>query len=221
MLRSTFPTRGPRGQSTGSVTDEDLVARAQGGAQDAWAELVHRHHAAVFRTAHAALLSHVEADDAAQDAWIAAWRHLGEFRGQASFRTWMLTIAWRKALDRRRSVVGWLRALRLDRQGEGEDDVWAFQLTATAPTAEMDIIDREQRQRIRRLLKGLPGGHRDALLVMATRDLPYADAAAVLGVPVGTLKWRVSEARRMLRERLERHTDVAAQPTRNLRESGR
>lgn len=188
------------------------MARAQGGAQDAWAELVHRHQAAVFRTAHAALLSQVEADDAAQEAWIAAWRHLGEFRGQASFRTWLLTIAWRKALDRRRSVVGWLRALRIDRHGEGEGDVGTVELTSATPTAEMAVIDREQRRRIRRLLKGLPRGHRDALLLMATRDLPYAEAAGLLGVPVGTLKWRVSEARRMLRERLERHAELAAPP---------
>ena len=106
MASSTFPTPDPRGQSTGLVTDEELVARAQGGMPDAWAELVHRHHGAVFRAAHAALVSSADADDAAQEAWIAAWRALGEFRGQSSFRTWLLTIAWRKALDRRQGRRG-------------------------------------------------------------------------------------------------------------------
>ncbi|HTV01476.1 MAG TPA: sigma factor, partial [Luteitalea sp.] len=85
------------------MTDEELVGRARDGVSDAWAELVHRHHAAVFRTAHAALTTADDAADAAQEAWVAAWRHLDEFRGQSSVRTWLLTIAWRKALDRRRS----------------------------------------------------------------------------------------------------------------------
>src|SRR5918993_224141 len=120
MASSTFPTLDPSGQSTGSVTDEDLVARAQAGMQEAWTELVHRHHGAVFRAAHAALVSRADADDAAQDAWIAAWKALGEFRGQAAFRTWLLTIAWRKALDRRRGMASWLRILRLDRSDDDD-----------------------------------------------------------------------------------------------------
>lgn len=183
------------------MTDEELVARAQTGSQDAWAELVQRHHRAVYRTAHAALLSREEADDAAQEAWVAAWRSVGEFRGHASFRTWLLTIAWRKALDRRRGVVAWWRALRLDAPSE-LDDAPRLELVATERAADARVIGREQRQRLQRLVRGLPRTHRDALLLAAAGDVPYAEAAALLGIPVGTLKWRVSEARRLLRERL-------------------
>lgn len=196
------------------MTDEDLVARAQGGAQDAWAELVLRHHGAVFRTTHAALLSQAEADDAAQEAWIAAWRHLDEFRSQASFRTWLLTIAWRKALDRRRSLVSWIRAVRLDRGPDEDRDGPPVDLAAAGISAEAEILDREQRRRLKGLVKGLPRTHRDALLLVTAQDLPYAEAAALLGVPVGTLKWRVSDARRMLRERMEVGPAHRARPLR-------
>jgi RNA polymerase sigma-70 factor (ECF subfamily) len=185
------------------VTDEDLVARAQGGMEEAWAELVHRHHAAVFRAAHAALVSRADADDAAQEAWIAAWRALGDFRGQSSFRTWLLAIAWRKSLDRRRSVAGWIRMIRIERTDE-DDEGPPLQLASGEASAEDDVLDRAARTQLKRLVRGLPRAHRDALLLVSTQDLPYAEAAALLGVPVGTLKWRVSEARRMLRERLER-----------------
>lgn len=187
------------------MTDEDLVARAQGGMQDAWAELVQRHHGAVFRAAHAALVSQGDADDAAQEAWIAAWRGLGDFRGQSSFRTWVLTIAWRKALDRRRSVAGWMRMVRIDRS-EDEDGP-PLQLVSPGPTVEDAALDRVARSTMKRLVRGLPRTHRDALLLVATQDLPYAEAAALLGVPVGTLKWRVSDARRLLRERMPRQED--------------
>jgi RNA polymerase sigma-70 factor (ECF subfamily) len=187
------------------VTDEDLVARAQGGAQEAWAELVHRHHAAVFRTTHAALVSHGDAEDAAQEAWIAAWRALGEFRSQSSFRTWVLTIAWRKALDKRRGVTGWMRMIRLDRTAT-DDDMPSLELSAGETTAEDAALDRAARTRLKKLVKGLPRAHRDALLLVATQDLSYADAATMLGIPVGTLKYRVSDARRLLRERMGRDT---------------
>ena len=184
------------------MTDEELVGRARDGASDAWAELVHRHHAAVFRTAHAALATADDAADAAQEAWVAAWRHLDEFRGQSSVRTWLLTIAWRKALDRRRSLAAWWRAVRLDARDGAE--ATPFELIGTDATAEAAVIDQEQRRRLKRLVKGLPKTHRDALLIVVAGDLPYAEAAALLGVPVGTLKWRVSDARRLLRERLAR-----------------
>lgn len=184
------------------MTDEDLVARAQAGMDEAWTELVHRHHGAVFRAAHAALVSRGDADDAAQDAWIAAWKALGEFRGQSSFRTWVLTIAWRKALDRRRGVSAWLRMIRLDRVDDNDGPV--VQLAAPAASVEDGLVGAAARVRLKMLVKGLPRAHRDALLLVATGDLPYAEAAAVLGVPVGTLKWRVSDARRMLRERMKR-----------------
>jgi RNA polymerase sigma-70 factor, ECF subfamily len=206
MASSTFPTRDPRGQSTGLVTDEELVARAREGVSEAWAELVHRHHGAVFRAAHAALVSTADADDAAQEAWIAAWKALGEFRRQSSFRTWVLAIAWRKSLDRRRGVVSWMRMLRIDR--DAEDDVGRrVELRSAAIDAEATALDQAARARLKTLVRGLPRAHRDALLLVATQDVTYAEAASLLRVPVGTVKWRVSDARRMLRERMERHGD--------------
>ena len=179
------------------------MAHAQEGSQGAWQTLVQRHHGAVFRTAHAALLSPSDADDAAQEAWIAAWRHLHEFRGQASFRTWLLTIAWRKALDRRRSLAGWMRALRLDRPPDEEEHSPAFELVSDSPSAEDVLVDAGSRRRMKTLVKGLPRAHRDALLLVTAKDLTYAEAAVLLDVPVGTLKWRVSDARKLLRERMQ------------------
>jgi len=66
----------------------------------------------------AALGSHAEAEDAAQDAFVLAWRRLDGFRGDASFRTWLLTIAWHQAINRRRSVMGWWkRMVPLEEEG--------------------------------------------------------------------------------------------------------
>lgn len=179
------------------------MARAKGGQDAAWTELVQRHHGAVFRAAHAALVSHADADDAAQEAWVAAWRALDDFRGQSAFRTWLVSIAWRKALDRRRGVAGWMRTVSLGRRDDPEDGP-PLELPSGGASAEDDLVDRAARGRVKKLVKGLPRAHRDALLLMAAGDMGYAEAAAVIGVPVGTLKWRVSDARRLLRERMQR-----------------
>src|SRR5262249_7762045 len=104
----TCPSQPP---STECVTDRELVERARGGDASAFEELVGRHHRAALRAALAALGSTEEADDVAQEAWIAVHARLGDFRQEASFRTWLLTIVWNKALDRRRRLGRALRRL--------------------------------------------------------------------------------------------------------------
>src|SRR6185503_14646772 len=79
-----------------------LIASAQTGDQAAFGALVAMHERVVFRTALAALGTREDAEDAAQEAFVMAWRRLSGFRGDSTFKTWLLTITWRKALDRRR-----------------------------------------------------------------------------------------------------------------------
>ena len=88
------------------VTDCELVERARAGDQTAFGDLVDRHRDAVFRAALAALGNREEAEDVAQEAFVAAYRGLDGFRGDATFKTWVTTIAWRRALNRRRGLGG-------------------------------------------------------------------------------------------------------------------
>ena len=88
----------------------ELLDQARAGSHEAFGELVTLHERAVFRVTLAALGHRDDAMDAAQDAFVVAWRKLAGFRGDAAFRTWLLTIAWRKALDRRRArTIFWRR----------------------------------------------------------------------------------------------------------------
>src|SRR6188472_2721511 len=112
-----FPTTRATVESTHRVTgtepaalsDLDLVRQAQAGDSDAFGELVERNRRAVFRAALAAVGNAAEADDVAQETFVTAYRKLAGFRGEAAFRTWLLSIAWRKAIDRRKSLTRWLR----------------------------------------------------------------------------------------------------------------
>src|SRR5262249_36662463 len=129
----SIPTAAAAPPSNRRVTDAALVERARAGDAEAFGELVDRHRDAVFRAALAALRDRAEADDAAQDAFLLAYRRLSTFRGESSFRTWILSIAWRAALDRRRSWRRWWgRVAASPRAGE---DAGA-KVSAPDPTPE-------------------------------------------------------------------------------------
>jgi RNA polymerase sigma-70 factor (ECF subfamily) len=182
------------------VSDAELVARARQGDTAAFGELVDRHRAAVYRAAHAALGSAGEAEDVAQEAFLAAYRKMDSYRGEASFKTWLLKIAWRQALTRRRRVVS--RWRRFVPAGDPPEAPSAGAGGDRSP--EAILIDAELAGHVQRLVRALPARLRDPLLLSADGEQTYHEIAAVLGIPEGTLKWRVAEARRRLKDRLVR-----------------
>ncbi|HEX2445304.1 MAG TPA: RNA polymerase sigma factor [Vicinamibacterales bacterium] len=171
------------------------LERARDGDADAFGELVDRYRDAVLRAALAATGSAPEAEDAAQDAFITAFRGLDRFRGESTFKTWLLTIVWNKALDRRRATRRWLS---LDSSRPAAEPA----SNDAAPDAK--LAARGARDAAKLLIARLPNKLRDSLLLAATGEQSYEEIAAMLGVPVGTLKWRVSEARRIVKEKLRR-----------------
>jgi RNA polymerase sigma-70 factor (ECF subfamily) len=176
------------------VTDDELVRLAQAGDAGAFDQLVVRHQAAVFRAALAALRVPEEAEEAAQDALVRAWQKLGSFRGDAAFRTWLLSIAWNRALSRRRSIGAWFAkrapieaAEQVRGDGHGPLDV---------------LREQELARHVAAAIERLSPKLRDALLLAQAGEYGYGEIAAMLKVPVGTLKSRVFDARQQVKQRL-------------------
>jgi RNA polymerase sigma-70 factor (ECF subfamily) len=180
------------------VSDAELVERARQGDGSAFGELVERYQASVFRTALAALRSREEAEDIAQESFVAAYQKLRAFRGEASFKTWLLAITWRRALDRRKSLSDLLRRFATF-DGHAPPDY-----PAPGRSHEDDLVEAERRAQLRRLLRKLPAKFRDVLLLMAAGDHTVEEIAKLLGVPAGTAKWRAAEGRRLLKQKLTR-----------------
>jgi len=183
--------------------DVTLVRRAQAGDVDAFGDLVERHRRSVFRAAVAALGSATEADDVAQEAFVTAFQKLNGFRGEASFKTWLLSITWRKALDRRQSVTRWMQKLVTPSVAdveEGRDPIQA--LASNALSQEEELLTADLQRRLRPLIAGLPKKLRDALLLAGSGDYSYEEIGHLLKIPVGTVKWRVSEARKVLKRKM-------------------
>ena len=184
------------------MIDVDLVARARRGDPAAFGELMDRHRSAVYRAALAALGSPADAEDAAQDAFLLAYRRLDSFRGDASFKTWLLTIAWHQAINRRRSLGRVWRRMATPKT-ENEAEAAMANVAAGGPSPEQAAAQEQLRRGIREAIRALSPKLRDALLLAQAGDYSYDEIGAMLRVPTGTIKWRVSEARRVIRKRLE------------------
>src|SRR5688500_7286366 len=197
----------PRADVTADPETSRLVRLARDGDTDAFAALVDLHQQSAWRVAMAALGRPEEAEDAAQDAFLSAWRNLGNLRDDGRFRPWLLSIVWRKALDRRRGLRAWLRvmasgAARRDDEGA---PMWAIEDSPDrSPTPEAAVLGRSAAVAAQKLIAALPAKLRDPLLLAATGDYRYEEIAEMLGTPLGTVKWRVSEARRIVKSKLDR-----------------
>ena len=185
------PTIAEARRSIGRVTDEELVLLARQGDPDAFDQLVVRHQAAVFRAALAALRVREDAEEVTQDAFVRAWRALGRFRGDSSFRTWMLRIVWNRAISRRRGMAAWLR------RATPITDV--AEPAAAAACQYLGLQHTELQAHAVTAIQALTPKLRDALLLAQSGEYQYDEIARMLGIPLGTVKWRVSEARRKVR----------------------
>lgn len=179
------------------MTDAELVEQARAGDATAFGVLVERYQHVVFRTALAVVGRRDEAEEVAQDAFLRAYRRLDGFRGEASLKTWLLAITWRQALSHRRTL-----AARWRRFAAGSDDLQ--DVAADGPAGDTLLADAELRRTVAGLVRALSPKYREALMLSATGDFTFDEMSQALGVPAGTLKWRVSEARRQLREKLAR-----------------
>ena len=212
LMASEVPTGAPEravGVSESTADDLALVRRAQAGDDQAFGQLIDRNRRAVYRAAYAALGSTADADDVAQETFVAVYQKLQGFRGDASFRTWLLAIAWRKALDRRRSLGRWIRRTvahhrdQGDRRNNDEDGPALVERLPAPERNQEETVAGEQLQRtLKQLIGTLPRKLRDAILLAGSGEYSYDQIGRMLDIPVGTVKWRVSEARRILKRKL-------------------
>ena len=157
----------------------------------AYETLVHRHQGIAFRTAYVVTGTAADAEEAAQDAFMKAYRALGRFRSGAPFRPWLLRIVANEARNRRRSAGRRASlAMRLAEEPSGD----------AAPSPEATLLDRERREA---LLTAIGHLREDDRLVIACRyflDLSEEEMATTLGWRRGTVKSRLSRALDRLRE---------------------
>jgi RNA polymerase sigma-70 factor (ECF subfamily) len=185
----------------GDASDETLAERASLGSLDAFDTLALRYHARIHRLAWR-LVGPDDAPDVVQDAFLSAFRHIGTFRGEARFSTWLYRIATNAGLMHRRS-----RARRrtepiddylpsFDGDGTHHGTPAALQVASRAD----EVLDRRLiAERALAVLDQLPDGHRSAFVLRDLEELPTSEVSEILGIEPAAVRQRVHRARLLLR----------------------
>ncbi len=193
------------------IEESDLIGRSQRGDLDAFNTLVLRHQTLVYNLCLRLLAERQAAEDATQEAFLAAYRAIRTFRG-GSFRAWVLRIAANACYDqlRRRKARP---ALSLNALAQGESP-WEVAAPTEAP--EERAQRRELAAYLAEALASLPFNQRLAVLLCDVHGLPYEEIAQATHASLGTVKSRIARGRARLRRLLLQRRELLPDPFRQL-----
>ncbi len=185
--------------------DWELLRRVAAGDVESFGPLVERHQERLLRLCERLLGDAEEARDAAQEAFLKAFRNAGGFRPRGQVYTWLYRIAVNHCFNRlrRRKLV---RFLSLSGSGNSEEEsgTYDFDPPATGPSAATELEARRRWQATRRAIDALPPGQRAVLVLAKFEGLSYRDIARRLGMPDGTVATILHRTRRVLQGNQER-----------------
>lgn len=185
----------------GLTTDEQLVERAIAGDTDAFGEVVRRWERKIYALAYGFTGSVEDARDAAQETFVAAFRNLQNFRGEAKVSSWLHRIAVNQCITRqRRTRVRAETAFEEVVESAGEGFLSTGEHASPARAAE----SRERTEAVRRAVSALTPELREVVLLKEFEGLTFQEIAEALEVPLSTVKSRLYTALKQLRMRLER-----------------
>lgn len=176
-----------------ALPDEEIVIRVRAGETELFEILMRRYNQQLYRAARAILPNDAEAEDAVQQAYLNAYRHLDQFEGRAQLATWLTRIAIHEALARRRRGR--------DRPADGEDAIAAVE--SAEPDPERQAYVGELRGLLESAIDRLPIGYRCVFVLREVDGVSTADTAARLQVTEGTVKTRLHRARHVLQQTLK------------------
>ena len=179
--------------------EQQLIERARRGDMAAYEALVQQYETLAFRAAYLITRDDGEAADAAQEAFVRAYRALGSFRSGAPFRPWLLRIVTNLALNR----------LQANRRRLNMTERYTRQVLVETGHVSIDglVLQRDQRQRLLQAVGRLNPDQQALISLRYFLELPEAEVAATLKIPIGTVKSRLHRTLAKLREIIQ--TDYA------------
>jgi len=179
-----------------------LISRILGGEKELFHELIRPYERMVYLTVFSILRNETEAEDAAQEAVINAYRHLGSFRGDAKFSTWLVTIAVNEGRKRLRKAKT-APTDSVDEMVDGpEGEISPAPLTDWREIPLEALERKELREALREAVIGLPEIYRQVFTLRDIQGLDGTETAQALGITTGMVKVRLHRARLMLQKRL-------------------
>jgi RNA polymerase sigma-70 factor, ECF subfamily len=181
-------------------TDEIIVERALSGDAEAFGEIVRRWERRIFALTYGMLGREEDARDATQETFLAAFRNLRGFRGEAKVSSWLHRIAVNQCISRQRRA-----RVRNEAALEDEQERQAGSFAAPVSESPASVVEgRQQTLAVRRALNGLPLELRQVVVMKEFEELTFREIAEALDVPLSTVKSRLYTGLKQLQLRLEK-----------------
>ncbi len=182
-------------ETTQTIPDAQLIEFVLNGREDGFEELVKRYQRPITGYVFRMLNDYDSALDVTQEVFIKVYNSLNRYRSEYKFSTWLYRIAHNAAIDhiRRNSV------LTQSIETENEEGSYQLQLESPLPTPEDDRERSEWRTEIKAVVKCLPQGYRELIVLRHSHDLSYDEIADITSLPLGTVKNRLFRARELMR----------------------
>jgi RNA polymerase sigma-70 factor (ECF subfamily) len=190
--------------------DSELVRRCAAQDHGAFRVLMKRHNQMIYRAARSILKNESEAEDAVQEAYLQAYRAMGEFRGDAKVSTWLVRIAVNEAITRLNKHTRRAEIIRLDGDDVQDHHSSEDSMNDSPPEVpERAALRSETRRLLETKIDLLPDAFRTVFVLRAVEEMTVEETAAALGIPEATVRTRFFRAKGMLRESLSRDIDLA------------
>jgi RNA polymerase sigma-70 factor (ECF subfamily) len=191
------------------LDDRDLTARIAARDSAAFESLMRRYNTRMFRTARAILRDDGDAEDAVQDAYLDAYRHIRDFRGGAQLGTWLVRIVINHSLMRLRKQKRHPVVLSFSSEPStgAPDALDPEDSTAESPSAA--TLRTEVRRILERRVDELPVAFRTVFILREVEEMSVEETSQALNIPAATVRTRLFRARALLREALARDLDTA------------
>jgi RNA polymerase sigma-70 factor, ECF subfamily len=186
----------------GPSDDAELVRRALTRDDTAFCTIMERHNRRLYRIARSILRNDSDAEDVVQEAYVKAFTHLGEFRGDSSLATWLSRITMNEALGRLRREPPTVDLKTFEAQ-RVEGEIIKFPRTMTTDP-ERTMPQREILQLVERATDNLPEIFRIVFMTRVIEGMSVEETANLLDLPPDTVKTRLHRARRLVREELDK-----------------
>ena len=188
------------------IQEQNWIAAAQTGDQSAFEQLVRLYEKRVYALTSRMCRNSADAEEAAQEAFLAAWQGLPFFRGDSSFSTWLYRLASNACVDVLRREGRHQPNLSLD------DEDAAIDLPDSALSPHDEAERSELRQQIEEGLAALPPDYRQVLILRELHQRSYDEIADILSLDLGTVKSRINRGRKRLRKILLESGNFSAPP---------
>jgi RNA polymerase sigma-70 factor, ECF subfamily len=182
--------------------DDELVELCRSGQNHAFQALVERYQDRVYNVVYRMVNHEEDARDAVQETFLKAYEHLGRFRGESAFYTWLFRIAMNEALNHRRAK----QRLRLVQPAEDVEaaSTGRNQAAGLSDSPQRTLETLETERMVAEAIAELDCEHRAAVVLRDIEGLDYGQISVVLSIPPGTVKSRIHRARLILKEKLQK-----------------